>query len=273
MPWKRTLRAAVLLIGAIMAVPASSAVAAPPPNDSVTGATVIGSLPFTDTVDTTEATFDADDASLGPVCGVDPTFTSSNSVWYAYTPSTDQTVAVDTSGSSYSVAGAIVTGAPGAFESVLGGCFLGSTTVQLSANTTYYIDLLESPAGSGGTLQVSVSELIVPGVKLVVDATGRFSKSGAATITGTATCSAGANAYLFANLTQPVGRIATITGFSDMVLDVPCDGTAQQWSITITPSSGLFKGGKATAHVFVSACDVFCGFDEATPEIQLTGGR
>ena len=76
---------------------------------------MIGSLPFSDTVDTTEATLDDDDASLGALCGVDPTLTFSNSVWYAYTPSTDQTVAIDTSGSSYSVAGAIVTGAPGAF--------------------------------------------------------------------------------------------------------------------------------------------------------------
>jgi len=272
MTWVTRVRLVAFMVGAIMAVPLASASAAPPSNDTFAGATVIDSLPFSDAVDTTEAILDNDDASLGALCGVDPTLTFSNSVWYAYTPSTDQTVAIDTSGSSYGVAGAIVAGAPGGFETVPGGCFFGSTTVELAANTTYYIDLLESPAGLGGTLQLSISELIVPSAELTVDATGSFSKSGTATITGTATCSTGAFASLGAMLTQSVGRIATITGF-DFSVAVFCDGTAQPWSTTVTPSSGLFRGGKATASVFLSVCDVLCGDDEVTREIRLKAGH
>jgi hypothetical protein len=273
MTWVKRVRLTAIVLGAVLAVPLAPAWAAPPSNDTVAGATVIDSLPFSDTVDTTEATSDDDDASLRPLCQVDPTLTFSNSVWYAYTPSTDQTVAIDTSGSSYFAAGAIVTGAPGAFEPVPGGCFFGSTTVELTANTTYYIDLLESPAGWGGTLRVSISELILPSAELTVDATGSFSKSGTATITGTATCSAGASASLGAMLTQSVGRIATITGFDFFSAGFICDGTAQPWSITATPSSGLFRGGKATASVFLSACDAFCVNDEVTREIQLIAGH
>ena len=44
----------------------SPVLAAAPTNDTYTGRTVIGSLPFTDTVDTTEATTDADDAEMNP---------------------------------------------------------------------------------------------------------------------------------------------------------------------------------------------------------------
>ena len=118
---------------------------------------MISSLPYSEGVqDTTEATLDADDTSLGTVCSVDPTSTFSNSVWYAYTPSTDEMVRIDTNGSSYGVAGAVVTGTPGAFSAVPGGCFPGGTTVALTAGTTYYIDLLQLGAGSGGTLHLSL---------------------------------------------------------------------------------------------------------------------
>ena len=74
-------------------------------------------------------------------------------------------------------------------------------------------------------------------------------------------------------LTQSVGRIATITGFDFFSVAVFCDGTAQPWSTTVTPSSGLFRGGKATASVMLSACDVLCGDDEVTREIRLKAGH
>ena len=216
MTWVKSVRLVVIVLGAVMAVPLAPAWAAPPSNDTFANATVISSLPYSDIQDTTEATLDADDTSLGAVCGVDPTSIFSNSVWYAYTPSTDQMVRIDTSGSSYGVAGAMVTGTPGAFSAIPGGCFPGGTTVALTAGTTYYIDLLQFGAGSGGTLHLSVSEVIIPTAELTVDNSGRFSKTGTATLTGTATCSAGASAFLSATLTQSVGRIATITGSSEL---------------------------------------------------------
>ena len=195
----------VLTVATIAAV-AQPAYAAPPANDTVAGATVISSLPFNAIQDTTEATLDADDESLQTVCPIagDPTFTFSNSVWYAYTPSVDQTIMIETRSSDYNVAGAIVTGTVGAFSAVPGGCFLGSTTVDLTAGTTYYIDLLQFDAGSGGTLQLSVTEVITPEATVTVDPSGSFSKTGTATISGTATCTAGAFGFLGASLAQSV---------------------------------------------------------------------
>ena len=171
MLWAKTVRLAAVALGAMMVGPLAPAWAAPPSNDTFANATVIGSLPYSDTQDTTEATVDADDVSLGTgaVCPVDPTLPFSNSVWYAYTPSADQTLQIDTSGSSYSVAGAVVTGTPGTFSAVAGGCFLGGTIVTLTAGATYYIDLLQFGDGSGGTLQLSISEVIIPTAELTVD--------------------------------------------------------------------------------------------------------
>ena len=50
-----------------------------PTNDTVAGATPISALPFTATLDTTQATTDATDASLNANCGAPATEAS---VWY-----------------------------------------------------------------------------------------------------------------------------------------------------------------------------------------------
>src|SRR5215475_5957928 len=66
---------------------AGPAVAAAPSNDTYAGRAVVGSLPFTETLDTTEATTDADDADLmaasAPYCGSG--LTTDASVWYQVT--------------------------------------------------------------------------------------------------------------------------------------------------------------------------------------------
>jgi hypothetical protein len=194
--------------------------------------------------------------------------TFSNSVWFAYTPSSDQAVRIDTSGSSYGVAGAVLTGTPSSFSAQ--SCFLGGTTFEASAGTTYYIDLLESPAGSGGTLSLSMTQLLPPNPLLTVDPSGTFdTKSGAATVSGTASCSAGASAFLYGSLSQAVGRIATVSGFGSPASSIVCDGAPHPWSFVVTPSSGLFKGGHATATVTLFACSFSCDQQDVTQTVQL----
>jgi len=60
----------------------SAAAATPPPNDLISGATVVSALPFLQTLDTTAATTDANDAQVNESCGAP--FTN-NSVWYKFT--------------------------------------------------------------------------------------------------------------------------------------------------------------------------------------------
>ena len=268
MRWaKYKVLAAALSAIATFVVLVGAAWAAPPSNDGFAGATVISSVPFTTTEDTTQATLDSDDTAAGQVCNTGG-LTFSNSVWFAYTPTTDQVVGLDTSGSSYGVAGAVVSGSPGSFTAA--SCFLGGTSFQASAGTTYYLDLAQSPAGSGGTLSLSLTPLVAPNATLTVDSSGSFdSKSGAATMTGTASCNSGASAFVFGNLSQSVGRIATISGSGSPASPIICDGTPHPWSFVVTPSSGLFKGGHAAADVSMFACSFTCQTQEVTETIQL----
>jgi hypothetical protein len=270
MLWVKRLVRVASVTGAVTCVLAGAAWAAPPSNDTFSGAKVISSVPFSDTLDTTEATLDAADTSAFIACNAQQ-FTFGHSVWYAYTPSSDQSLRISTSGSTYTVAGAVLTGAPGSFSAVPGGCFLGSAAVTLTAGTTYYIGLSEFGAGSGGTLQLSISEQVPPNLAVTVNRSGSFSKAGTATVSGTASCSAGSFASVSVSLSQSVGRIATISG-SGFSSDVVCDGTPEPWSVVITPfTGGKFRGGNAQASVFAEACNFGCEFQQITQTVQLKG--
>jgi hypothetical protein len=130
---------------------AGTAFAAPPSNDAIGGATVVSALPYTATLDTSQATTDATDAQANQECGAPAT---NNSVWFKYTAGpTDTRVAADTTGSTYSTGVLIATGTPGAL--VLEGCGPVSSGVPTTPGTTYYI-MVFADFGPGGTLHVSI---------------------------------------------------------------------------------------------------------------------
>ena len=72
----------LLVIMIISAVVVSPVLVAAPGNDDVASATVVGSLPFTDAVDTTDATVEGSEPSY--YCG----YQVGATVWYTYTPTT-----------------------------------------------------------------------------------------------------------------------------------------------------------------------------------------
>jgi Family of unknown function (DUF6299) len=252
----RCLLAALVASAALLALlPAGSAWGQVPPNDTFANATVIPSLPFTDTVDTTQATTDSDDAELVSACN-QTGISFAATVWYAFTPSTDQWVGINTSGSTYTVAGAVVTGAPGSFSRV--SCFAGSGSFSAVAGQTYYIDLGDISGGGGGTLNISVDVVPPqpppqPVVELSVDPVGRLNpRTGAATVSGTTVCLPGASWTLAVTLSQDTGA-TTISG-SGTAGPVVCDGTTQPWSLSIQPSSGRFVRGNANVDADATVC-------------------
>jgi hypothetical protein len=136
--------ALVLLFGSVVA----TAWAAPPPNDTRDQATVIAALPFSDTVDTTEATIGPEDEEASANCGLATPFPKS--VWYRYTASTDQSVVIDTAGSDYPIGVGVGTG---------GTCITTFPTAggfAAQAGQTYVIAVVDIGAGTGGSLQLSV---------------------------------------------------------------------------------------------------------------------
>jgi hypothetical protein len=130
---------------------ATAGAATPPSNDRINGATLVSSLPFTDTVDTTAATTDATDAQANKSCGAPHT---NNSVWYKFTAGKDITsLSVDTTGSDFSSGVLIATGKPGSLTTR--SCGPVSTLATVSPGTTYYI-LAFDDSGKGGTLHIAM---------------------------------------------------------------------------------------------------------------------
>jgi hypothetical protein len=116
---------------------------AQPTNDDFDSATVVPSLPFTDTLSTAEATTAVDD----PFCG------DAHSVWYSFTPTQNGTVAADTSGSDYNTALSVYTGSRGGLSQVACAAFPAQVTFDATAGTTYFFMVTSACCGGpGGTL-------------------------------------------------------------------------------------------------------------------------
>jgi len=243
--------------------------AAAPSNDTFGGRTVIGALPFTDSVDTTEATTDADDAEANADCGAPATDAS---VWYDFAATDDAILLVDVFASSYLAGVIVVTGNPGSFELVA--CGPDSVAFDAFAGETYHILAFDDQGdggGNGGTLEISVDVAPPPPeIALTVDPIGHFTKSGSATVSGTVTCT-GTNvdfAFIDLQLQQRVGRVV-INGFGS--IDFACDGDTHPWSVEVFAENGLFRGGHAATITFALACNpIFCGeaFEEATVKLR-----
>jgi hypothetical protein len=145
-----------LLIGAVLVLPAPAPVlAVAPTNNDIGSATVISSLPFTDSIPTTEATADVND----PDCvGAD-----NNTVWYAFTPDHNSEIVAETFGSDYDTTIGVYTGTPGNLKLVACGdqFFLNDAHVifKAKAGTTYYFMVSDYFSG-GGSLEFSVRDTI-----------------------------------------------------------------------------------------------------------------
>ena len=134
---------------AFLCLPAvAPARAVPPANDARDNAIVIGTLPFSGTVDTTEATIGPEDDAAAATCGLSTPYPKS--VWYRYTPASDHAVVIDTAGSNYPVGVGVGTG---------GSCvttFAGAVRFSAQAGETYFIAVVDIGAGAGGALELSL---------------------------------------------------------------------------------------------------------------------
>jgi hypothetical protein len=227
-------------------------------NDSYGSREVIAALPFGATVDTSEATSDADDDEANVACGAPATDAS---IWYEYTAGADGLVALDATGSSYSAGFIVVGGAPGSFD--LQACGPDHLAFYAYAGATYAILVFDHQldgVGTGGTLQLSIDFDVLPPpptLELTVDAVGAFdARTGAATIRGTAACTGSdlegeGKSFISVDLSQLVGRFR-IGGQGGTELE--CDGDTHAWSVLVTGWDGSFGGGKAAVTAFAFAC-------------------
>lgn len=253
---------------AALTIGVAPVLAAAPSNDLYGNATLISSLPFDQTLDTTEATTDSTDAEANENCGAPVTLSS---VWYEFTPSADGGFIVDVSQSSYEAGVIVVSGSPGSF--LLETCGPFSVAFLGLAGTDYHILVFSDTTGvNGGTLKFHMEEAPPPPVlAITLDPIGHFNaRTGVATLSGTWSCTGVADfAEIDGQLTQMVGRFAIRGSFFTGA--GPCDGTLQSWSATVFPDNGKFAGGRSAAVAFTFACGpLFCseGYAEQTVKLR-----
>lgn len=266
------LTAAVLAAVTSVAIGGAPALAAPPSNDTYAGAQTIAALPFVASLDTTEATTDADDVEINNQCGAPATDAS---VWYRFTAAEDAYLLADLSGSDYSAGVAVATGAPGSFAVV--NCSQGGAAWGAMAGETYSLLVFDDQLdgeGTGGTLQLTVDLAPPPpAVEVTVDPVGTFNaRTGSATISGTAMCSSDAEfGFVDATVEQRVGRfIVRAYGGTEIL----CDGTTQAWTLEVWGENGLLKGGRTLTVVVATACNAYdCGSSYEEVQVRLTGKK
>lgn len=221
----------------------------PAPNDDFDNATVITSLPFTDTVDTTRATTAPGD----PSC-----FGDDHTVWYAFTPAEDMSLQADTQGSDYDTTLSVWTGSPGAFQQVACNndfAFTPQSRVRFNATAgvTYLFMVASLEGTDGGELLFSVKRLpprLALGV--TIDPTGSVDRNGVATIHGTVTCSREAfGISMVGTLRQQVGKRVTTGSFSS---SIDCSGETT-WNATVVGETGTYRRGDAQATVGLTFFD------------------
>ena len=240
-----------LLAGLLVLLPAP-ATAAPPANDDIGAATVVGALPFSDTVDTSEATTAAGDLDCS---GLEDTHT----VWYTITPRTDVVLGLRTTPRfPEHVFTSVATGQPGSL-SFLQCSSLDTQTLHAAAGTTYFIQISSAGEDPGGLVTFSVERVRPISVFLALRRTGQLDQAtGTVTVGGTLRCSrrlpAGAEVAVQGTLSQG-GAAGVLVPFHSAA-GCPA-GTWLRWRATVQVLAGAFAPGPATLTATAFACDEF----------------
>jgi len=262
----------IFILGVVVALTIAgptAAFAAAPSNDLKSGATAVTSLPFSQSLDTTQATTDSDDTAVNANCGAPATEAS---VWYTYTSPDPISVIVDVSKSDYS-SGVIVYDETGGY---LATCGPGSVFFDANPGDNYSILAFDDTPGgtNGGNLQIDFSEAPPPPTLTVtLDPSGRVNgKTGVATLSGTFTCSGQVDYMeIDGSIQQRAGRVVLNGFFYDAPDPSLCDGATHTWSGSTDPSSGKFAGGKATVSIDFFACGFQCSDAFVSKTVNLKG--
>ena len=132
---------ATFLMGFLLTGFAPAALGSPPTNDDFADADVITTVPFTDSGDLAATTGEAGEPSGECM------YWSSQTVWYAFTPSDSGTARIDLMGSDFSVSvAAYQSGGGGIGDLSLVGCsgsprFPAPLPVPVTAGTSYYLQV------------------------------------------------------------------------------------------------------------------------------------
>ena len=229
------------VLGALLIASAPAASAAPPTNDDFASATVVGSLPFSDTGSTVEATTPASD----PHSCLDR---AANSVWYAFTPAADVTVEFDTFGSDFDTVLSAYTGAQGSLTQIA--CnddtdgLQSKIKWQATAGTEYHV-MLNGFFGYVGNFTLHADAEPFFTFDVAVSGLGSIdAATGVPTISGTVWCSPPGSIWdSYVRLRQQVGDLRLRARFPTPF--IACGPDPVPWELTADGQNGPFVRGRA----------------------------
>jgi hypothetical protein len=242
---------------------ADVSILAVPANDEFANAVAISTLPFTDNLNTSEATAVGDPANDCQVGG--------HTVWYQFTPSADVRLNANTFGSDYDTGIAVYTGTPPNLtqitcndDAITGQFVQSNVNFDAAAGTTYYFMVGSFGDSPGGNLVFRVDVSLNLG--LTIDPSGSVdAKTGVATIRGTVTCAEPASGTLDGSVQQRIGRSLLNGGFFTFF---ECDGVTP-WEVQVSAFDGLFVAGRLQVSVRAFAFDR--DFTDVAATVRLKG--
>jgi len=230
------LTAMVLVAG----IGVGAAAAAPPSNDTEAGAIEISSLPFTHSMDTSDATTDG------------PRFcTSRASVFYSFTPDATSRVQVDLIGSEYDTTLGVYTRTDaGEVQPVT--CsddrfgYAAGVRFRAQASVTYFLIVGQccgNRGSGGGSLVLTAGVVTNVDLEYAIQVTGGTADpaTGIATLTGTVTCNERSAVYREATLRQLRQGIFVARAY--FYLSAVCTpDSPTQWSVEVDTETGIAFG-------------------------------
>jgi len=241
---------AILAAGLTMTV-AGPALAAVPTNDDFANATVVSATPFTDAVDTTDATSQATD-STG--CG------GSHSVWYAYTASHNGTLTFDTSGSSFDTLLSAYTGTEGSLTQVAcnddaNNGLQSQVSFDVTSGTTYHFMVggcCRPEDGVFGDVVVHADVTAPPfSFDVILTAGDADPRTHEVTLHGTVECTS-------SGLVTVAGTLEQRNARGTFSVEVACTPVSTDFAAPVTTTVGAFMPGRATVTTTGWGCGPTC---------------
>lgn len=206
---------------------------AAPANDDFDNATVITALPFTDHVNTAEATTATDDPLGDESCGFDSI--DGHTVWYQFTPDRNLRINANTGGDfDHNIF--VYTGTRGNLTRIACNFVPTSATFDAQAGVTYYLLLGSNGDEPGGDVVFTVQPSLE--VAVTIDHVGKLDvATGVVPIRGTTTCSRSAFVEVGSVIVERVGSEQAARGGHAVigVVDLPfsdCEGMVP-WEVEV----------------------------------------
>ena len=241
----------------VLAVGVPPAFAAPPANDTLGGAVVVSSLPFSYEEDTSQATSDG------------PTFCGNNaSVFFRFAPSTSGRFQVDTFGSDYDTLLGVFSGQGSSLKRLA--CdddrfgFASAARFRGQAGTTYFIQVSVccghgDESIGGGKLELTMDQVATASLDDTIAIQGGVTDptTGIATLRGTMSCNQRSIVGVFAVMREVRQQI--FVARVSLSFSVPCSPGDSTWTVKVeSETSVVFGPGQASlASVVVYAWDGF----------------